>query len=502
MYGPGHNSGAALPTGDGTQKSYITAHGNLSGVDINVCSIVLQGWSMRTTGTSDVTNTFTVNGTIEYPTGTVLGTIPDTVVTMGGNVETADITLSAPIPPGATMRISLFSTVPNGLKYIANLGFAGLRVHTTRSDLLPKVVLFGVGDSIMTNNNGVVSNATNTRCPCYHNSISGTRAEHYGANSAEFFQRQVDLAKKLGVTHFISNFGTNDFGAGTSLATLQGYLLAMKAAANANGVQFVQATMLPRTLRITSVTASAVTSSGNTMTCTVPDTTNFVVGKPYTIAGATPTEYNGSKICVAKDATTVSFLFQGSATTPATGTITIDSWKATFQHEWMREFSPEFLPGASSPRGQFNAWVRGGALDGYVEWADAVESARDSGIWKTVGGSDLLPDVQLVTLSSVISTSRFNSNYNRGSSTMANGFLQAATGANTGYQRQANNNTNGDITASSTWPNAQAVGDTVYAVPGVSYISDDGTHPRVAGGSKGGQPHLDNAMAAWIDARL
>lgn len=44
-----------------------------------------------------------------------------------------------------------------------------------------------------------------------------------------------------------------------------------------------------------------------------------------------------------------------------------------------------FSGGAGSIRSQLNAWIRAGAdglLVGYVEAADAVETARDSGIWK------------------------------------------------------------------------------------------------------------------------
>ncbi|WP_144340224.1 hypothetical protein [Sinorhizobium sp. BJ1] len=469
-------------------------------------SVVLQGWTLRTTeGTTDTGNDFTVTGSIEYPVGTIIATIPETVVTSGANVEGAEFELPTEIPTNGTWRINLASTVPNGQKYIVNLGFAGVRVHTANRAALKKLALYAVGDSIMTNNNGAAYNAANTRCPCYQASISGARASFYGANSAQFFQRQADLAGKLGITHFLSNFGTNDFGALSTVADIQGYLLNMKAAASAKGVKFAQATMCPRTSKLAAVTPTSVTSSGNNIICAVADPALFVVGKPYTIAGATQTEYNGSKICVAKDATTVTFLFQGSGTSPATGTITINPWKDTSSAEWMTAWSGNsaaFQPGGDSPRGLFNAWVRSGAVDDYVEWADACEPSRDSGRWLVAGENANLPDVQLITVSSVISTSRFNSNYSRGTSTIPNGFLQAITGNNAGHVRSGNGNTNGDVTASSAWTNTQTIGDTLYAIPGVSYMSDDGTHPRVSGGGKGGQTLLDNATAAWIDAKL
>ncbi|AXP07701.1 SGNH/GDSL hydrolase family protein [Sinorhizobium phage phiM6] len=504
MYGPGHNAGSALPTGDGTQKTYTNSHNNILNIPLETVSVVLQGWTMRTTGTSDTPNPFTVTGQIEYPSGTIVGTLPSMVVNGGQLAISDDINLTTPIPPGATWVIRLFSTVPLNDKYIVNLGWAGLRVHTTDAASLPKIALMAVGDSIMTNNNGAVYNALNGRCPGYQNSVSGTRASHYGANNAEFFQRQCDLASALGLTHIISNFGTNDYGSGDPLATLQANLLNMKTAANARGVKFVQCTMLPRVSRISAVTATSVTSSGNTMTCVVPDTSLFTVGKPYSISGATQTEYNGSKICTAKDAGagTVSFLFQGSATTPATGTVTILSWKFTSSPEWTQPFGPEYQPGDSSPRGLLNAWIRAGAFDDYIEWADVVETSRNSNKWLTWGEHANLPDVELITVSSVTSTTRFNSNYSRGSSTIANGFVQALTGPNIGLVRNGNGNTNGDITVTAAWTSTQQVGNQYYAVPGVSYISDDGTHLRVAGGGKGGQVFLDNATIAWVDAKL
>jgi lysophospholipase L1-like esterase len=50
--------------------------------------------------------------------------------------------------------------------------------------------------------------------------------------------------------------------------------------------------------------------------------------------------------------------------------------------------STAFNPGASSVRGQANAWIRAGAdglINGFFETADAVESARDSGFWASTG---------------------------------------------------------------------------------------------------------------------
>lgn len=495
--GPGNNSGAAPLTGDGTQKTFTTTVQNDSGAAINTCSVVLQGWTLRTTGTTDASASFTVSGTIEFPVGTTVGTIPATTVTPGQNVASADIILSAPITIAGSFKINLQSTPANGATYIANLGFAGLRNHALKSTL-KKAAFAGFGDSIFTNNGGSLYNVALNRTGVYLNAISGTTAQTYAVD----FSKQADLADKLGC-NVLTDFGTNDFGAARTVAQLQGDLTTMRDAVRAKGRKFYQTTMTPRVSQNAAVSVSSMTSSGNSITASVADASLFRVGRPYVIGGATQAEYNGAKICTATDtgANTVTFLFAGSATSPATGTITLLPWKFTSEANFQTP-QTAWAAGSGSNRGQINAWIRGGAFDGYVEWGDAVEPSRDAGRWKIAGEDPLLPDVQLVTVSSVISTSRFNSNYSAGSSTIVNGIVQPLTGANIGVTKSGNGNTNGDITVTSAWTNAQQVGDQYYAVPGVSYISDDGLHPRISSGGKGGQQMLDNVTAAWLDAML
>lgn len=497
VYGPGYNSGAAPLTGDGTAKSYALTTQNDSGAAINKCSIALQGWTLRTTGTTDCSASYDVSGTIEYPVGTVVGTIPTTTVLPGQAVASAEVTLSAPIPTAGSFKVNLSATPANGATYITNLGFAGLRNHALKSTM-KKIACAGFGDSIMTNNSGSLYATALGKCGAYLNSIIGTTAQTYAAD----FSRQIAVAKILGCTHVLSNFGTNDFGASTPLATLQGYLTTMRDLARTNGMKFVQMTMLCRTTSLPAVTASLVTSSGNLMTLTVPDATRFTVGHPYSIGGATQTEYNGKTVCTAVDTVNnlVTCLFPGSVTSPATGTITINQWQPTWEPGFMTPLSAFFAAGSASPRGQFNAWIRAGAFDDYIEWGDAVEPSRDAGRWLVAGEDALLPSPQIVTVSSVTNTSRFNSNYTAGSNTVPNGFVMPKTGANTGVFKNGSGNTNGDITVTAAWTNAQVVGDQYYVVPGVSYISDDGTHPRISSGVKGGQQHLDNVTAAWLTA--
>jgi hypothetical protein len=504
VLGPGHNSGSAPLTGDGTQKTYSATFVNESGAPIDMMAVVLQGWTLTTTGTTAAGNAYDVTGTVEYPiagTTTDIGTIANA---SGTCTKSADLVPTTTIPAGASFKVNLFSTIPNGLKYIANLGFAGL-VTKKKKSLLRKEAPFGVGDSLATNNGAAVYAATAGRCPCYHASITGTTAQTYGANSAANFARQVELATMLGITAFYSDFGTNDFGAMTSIANLKSYLLNMKNAANAAGIKFFQCTMLPRILKLAAITPVSVTSAGNVMTVTVPDGSKFVVGKSYLIAGATQTEYNQVVVCKSKVGNALTFNFPGSGTTPATGSITITSHKYNNTVEFQIPFSSKYAFGAGSDRALFNADVRAGLVsDGYIEWADACEPSRDSGRFVIGGEHAALADIQscAVVTGTPLTNTRFQTNYTVGSSTVANGGAQFTSGANMGYYRSANGNTNGDYTSGSAFPNIPTVGDTLDIIPGICHTSDDGTHLRVATGGKGGQILIDTPTIAFIQSRL
>jgi hypothetical protein len=507
ILGPGHSTGGAPLTGDGTQKTYSATFVNESGADIDSMAIVLQGWMLTTTGTAATGNTFAVTGNIEYPiagTTTDIGTV---TVPDGAHIRGGDLTPATTIPAGASFKVNLFSTVPNGQKYIVNLGFAGI-VTKKKKSLLRKEAIYAIGDSIMTNNGAAAYAAAAGRCPCYHMSISGTTAQAYGASSSANFARQVALAEALGITRFVSDFGTNDFGASTTLANLQTYLLAMKSRANDAGILFSQTTMLPRVTKLANITASSVTSSGTVMTVTVPDATKFVVGKSYLIAGSTQTEYNQVVVLKTRNTgnNTLTFNFPGSATTPATGTITLTSHKYSNTVEFQVGFSAKFQFNNSCDRALFNAWVRGGAFDDFIEWADACEPSRDSGRWLVGGESAMITDVQpaSVVTGSPLTATRFQTNYAAGSGTMANGGAQFTSGANLGQYRTASNNTAGDYTSGSAFGNVPTVGNTIDMIPGNCTATDDGTHPRVAQGSKGGQALIDAPTVAkfteWLAA--
>lgn len=531
---PGHSTGSGTATSTGVAINYSITLVNNSGTTMNSASLVFAGWRLTTTGTAAVGNDVPVSATVEYPIGgttTNMTAGGNTTITVANNTETVtdDVTLATPIPSGASFKVNLTGTPANGLTYltqysassvtIPGLGLVGVRTRALTS-LFKKECPFMVGDSIATNNGGALTTAAlYLGCPSIHGSISGTTAQTYGASSAANFTRQAALAAACGATMFVSDFGTNDFGALTTLANLQTYLSNMKAKAAAVGVRFAQTTMTPRTTRVTP-TCSSVTSSGTTMTVEVPDATQFVAGRPYLMAGATQTEYNGMWMCTAVDTgtNTLTFLFGGSGTSPATGTITLGGGYGNTTAGWSSAelqapytaggTTTAYNAGSGSDRGQFNAWIRAGAFDSYIDWGDACEATRDSGRWAVGGEKTELLTTQTNTVSSVINTSRFVCNFSGGTNTMASGTVQFITGSNAGLRRAGSGNINGDITCTAAFTNAITVGDTVYNTPQSNSATDDGLHPRVATGSlstspyRGGQALIVNKTVAWLQGRL
>jgi hypothetical protein len=504
-YAPGYNSGAAPLTGDGTVKTYISSgFANESGFPISVVSLVFQGWTLRTTGTSDCSAAYPVTGIVEYPAGTPVGTFSATV-TPGIASTSVEVTLTTPIPPSSAFVVKVSATPANGATYIQNLGFAGLRTHALKSKLR-KIAIGAFGDSKMTNNNSSIANAALGRCPVYVNSIVGTLGSTYFANNAANFQKQLDLCVVLGLTDVVCNFATNDLNGSAVYADLVTQTTAARDQARLRGLRYNHATITPRTNTTQmSDPVSSLTSVGTVLTAVVPDPSKFIIGMFARSTGAAQSEYVGSFTVTAIDNTakTVTMEFPGSATPTATGTLLLGAWKPTSHAAFMAPVSSKFAAGANSDRGKFNAWVRSGVLDGYLEWADAVESSRDSGRWATIEDNHpYLVKPQTITVSSIISGSiRFNSNYSGGNGTLANGVVQGLTGANRGQFRSGSGNTAGDITLSTAFANAIAANDNMQVIPGVSYFSDDGLHERVAGGGKGGQAAQDAASVVFIAAR-
>jgi hypothetical protein len=73
------------------------------------------------------------------------------------------------------------------------------------------------------------------------------------------------------------------------------------------------------------IAVSSITSSGLTATVTTATDHDLTTGDSVVIAGADQTEYNGTYTVTVTADTTFTYTFAGSATTPATGSITVNS---------------------------------------------------------------------------------------------------------------------------------------------------------------------------------
>ena len=501
---PGNGLGTSRVAGTGALYTYSGTYVNESGKLMDVGSLVFAGWYLSSSGTAATLNDVTVTANIEYPVG---GTTTDMkisdnstiVIPNDGLIKTDNVTLTTPIPAGATFKVNVSSTVPTGQNRLANNGLAGV-LTTTTTEGLKREMLFAIGDSIMSQDQRytVYLSATG-KCPAAQCSIGGTMAQTYAPN---FSGKQLQLMKMLGTTRIVCNFATNDFGAGRSLNEIKTDLASMRDAARAEGIKFTQCTNTPQSSRI-GIPASSLTSSGNIATAIVPDSSSFTVGEAISIGGASPAEYS-THLVVSEipDSTTVKFLFNGSATPTATGSNILLYMRNYGSRKHQTEKSGAYIRGSSSSRAQLNAWIRSGEFDGYLEWADEVEITRDDGLW-AVGGEKpkLLAAQEIVVQSGFTNSTRFQSNYSRGSNTISGGMVIWTSGLNIGLSRTGNGNTGGDITVTGSLPNLPQVGDTAIAYPGAMTATMDGIHPSLAVGG-GGQVILVDATKAWIDSLL
>jgi hypothetical protein len=504
IFGPGHSNGSAPLTSTGAVVNSAQTFTNESGAPITVGSVAFSGWTLRSTGITVVGNDFPITANIEYPVGGT--TTPMTqggsatiTVPNGADVVTDPVTLATPIPVGATFKVNSSMTLTSGLKYTdAKHGISGV-LSTAQSKTMSKHNLFVVGDSIQTNNNSAVATVAKGKCPVAQMSISGTQAATYAL--AGQFDKQVALAKKLGCTAIVSDFGTNDLAAGKTDVQVLASLNTLKNLAAAQGLKWYQMTILPRG-GVKSVQPTAMSSIGTTLYATVPDASVFEVGRPYATSGGTPAAYNISLMCTAVNlgGNTVEFLFAGAADAavtviPAIGPKYGVSSRGMFNRS-------AWATGPGNYRSLLNAAIRGGNFDSYIEWADAFETSRDEGGY-VVGGEHpkLLAPVSC-SVTSIVNTTRFRSTYAGATSTGTGGGVIFTSGPNVGVFRDINGNTGNDITISGAPPNATTVGDNFVFFPGSIRATDDGTHPRVQTASTGGQQLLNDATSAWLDTLL
>ncbi|MDK4726459.1 hypothetical protein [Rhizobium phaseoli] len=152
------------------------------------------------------------------------------------------------------------------------------------------------------------------------------------------------------------------------------------------GVRIVAFPPLGRTVTTRTVT---LTSVGTVVTATISSGTNGLVsGQTVTIAGATQTEYNGNVVITVTGSTTFTFSFAGSATSPATGSITASNLylQASFQSYSANNTWPADGTDASGKwrlRDDILAQTSAccdAAIDTYSAWASGVKGGAWPGM--------------------------------------------------------------------------------------------------------------------------
>ncbi|ANL71182.1 hypothetical protein AMC83_CH01159 [Rhizobium phaseoli] len=168
---------------------------------------------------------------------------------------------------------------------------------------------------------------------------AGSVREYTGSGSS-IATRRRDIVReikafngnKLPFTVIANQMGQNDTSTSystwfnTNYRALVGRLRTEYAGINIVAFPPIGRTVTTRTVTLTSV--------GTVVTATISSGTNGLVsGQTVTIAGATQTEYNGNVVITVTGSTTFTYSFAGSATSPATGSITASNLylQASFQ---------------------------------------------------------------------------------------------------------------------------------------------------------------------------
>lgn len=147
-------------------------------------------------------------------------------------------------------------------------------------------------------------------------SVGGAPIWKFGASNADAIFAQVGGL----ITHGHVGDPVNDLGDTVSAIKSNIVNIQTKWDAGARMTWSVQ-TCLPYSVPGTA-SVTSITRSGTLATVTIASTANLRTGQYVTIAGASPSGYNGKKQIIVTSGTTFTFDIAGSPSTPATGTIT------------------------------------------------------------------------------------------------------------------------------------------------------------------------------------
>jgi hypothetical protein len=503
------NDGATWNSGTTTVTSNLT-YVNETPSSVTEIALVFSGWkhTLNAADTLSAAN-YSPSWSVEYPIGQAVQNGVAPTVTPGANVVTAYLTLTTPIPAGASFKIAL-SVTPSASNVVplardsVNTFFraAGIITHLRRSQHA-KVCFGFIGDSIFTNNGLPPTAAAAGIAPSVHCSIIGSTL----FQNMNQMTRRWDLFQKLGVTHVVSNYLTNDHGAGRSLATLKSDLETLAASAKAAGFKFVQTTDTPKAVDQADTTITSLTQTGGVATAVLAETNNLAVGQLLTISGATQTEYNGLIKIETLDtpSNTITFKVDPAAVSPATGSPILNHF---------RGYASQQVPSGNYSNGiwaSMNDWIRTnpGSVSDYVELADPLCVAHNDSRWivgRAASGGLLFDPQPLLTVQSVQLTTRFTvvdpaDGTTFGAQWPTNASLIWLSGPNQGKRATPNGSSGRQIFLPAAPASAVQVGDTLAVRNDNTIMASygDGTHPTIAF-TWGGGLIMQAALAAKFAA--
>jgi hypothetical protein len=285
---PGFGAGL-LSNGTDTTQNMRSAHFNESGAATTELALIYPGWYLDTNNETNVPNSYTVAASIEYPAGTYTqvkwSASATRVVTAGTNTLSDYVAIA--IPAGAQFWVRTFISVTGGQVWplsgvggttIAALGEecevgVGLANKTMSGTItgtatgyrpsaivgkyvagMKNVSLAGLGDSILSGLSGSIYDskgntswpgyAASGKCPYIPISVSGTTAASQAAAN------KMDLRKAFlqaaGITHVVTEWGTNDLQGGSTSAQVIGNLQTIWGHISGLGMKVIQSTITPR----------------------------------------------------------------------------------------------------------------------------------------------------------------------------------------------------------------------------------------------------------------
>ena len=520
MFGPGHGQTTSTSTSTGSATTTSLTCVNESGAALSKVSLAYVGWALQAAGIGVPGNAIPITGaTIEYPSGTVVGTFTRAAASSWSIANNSDaiftdqITLATPIPAGASFVVRSVDQVPNGQKRIHNGGLAGV-MTTAMSNTLKKARVFAIGDSIMTQDaRGAVLLAGAGKCPVLQISIGGTRASSYVGAAND---KLAKLAKDVGCTHSISNMGTNDHGNNQTEATTAAALADEKRAFEAQGLSHWWATTLAQQYFAPLAVVSAVVDSAAepVLTVTVSEATaaRMETEMAYTISGDT----NG--------APNLNQRWWLTKTGPTTWTAPAPTDRAGQTGAGTLVMAPSggnysstvaLVPSgagmatptpATSIRAAINARGRAGEFGNLLEWADHFETARDSGINVTRQDQPNAYHADNLKVAVATGLTPSSTRFTFAPSTFSNraqgGAVIFLTGAQRGRTATASGSGVNDVTVFSGLTAPPVVGDQFVIIPGSSPWATDGVHPSLTAPPGGAQTRLIDINKAWLDILL